>query len=81
MIGTTPTGRLGASPATGTFPRILPVPAAHGLATGATVEDNVSTRDRVDVTASHGDQIVIVEDGDLASPGQPLVRLHPEGSA
>ena len=81
MIGTTPTGRLGVSPVTGTLPRNLSVPAAHELATGATVEDIVSTRDRVDVTASHGVQIVIVEDGDLASPGQPLVRLHPEGSA
>ena len=23
----------------------------------------------------------LVEDGDLVSPGQPLVRLHPDGSA
>jgi [acyl-carrier-protein] S-malonyltransferase len=23
----------------------------------------------------------LVEDGDLVSPGQPLVRLHPEGGA
>ena len=81
MIGTTPTGRFGDSSVTGTFPRNVSVPAAHGLATGATVGDIVSTRDRVDVTASHGAQIVVVEDGDLASPGQPLVRLHPEGSA
>jgi [acyl-carrier-protein] S-malonyltransferase len=33
------------------------------------------------VTADHGGQVVewLVEDGDLVSPGQPLVRLHPEG--
>ena len=32
------------------------------------------------VTAPHGGSVVewIVEDGDLVSPGQPLVRLHPE---
>ena len=30
----------------------------------------------------HGGTVVewLVEDGDLVSPGQPLVRLHPEGS-
>ena len=29
----------------------------------------------------HGGTVVewMVEDGDLVSPGQPLVRLHPEG--
>ena len=33
--------------------------------------------------AAHGGQVVewLVEDGDLVSPGQPLVRLHPEGAA
>ena len=31
----------------------------------------------------HGGQVVewLVEDGDLVSPGQPLVRLHPEGAS
>ena len=31
--------------------------------------------------APHGGTIVewLVEDGDLVSPGQPLIRLHPEG--
>ena len=42
-----------------------------------------SLRDRTDVTAAHGGQVVewLVEDGDLVSPGQPLLRLHPEGGA
>ena len=42
-----------------------------------------SLRDRIAVTAAHGGQVVewLVEDGDLVSPGQPLLRLHPEGSA
>ena len=41
-----------------------------------------SSRDRIEVTAAHGGQVVewLVEDGDLVSPGQPLLRLHPEGS-
>ena len=31
--------------------------------------------------AAHGGSVVewLVEDGDLVSPGQPLLRLHPEG--
>ena len=33
--------------------------------------------------AAHGGQVVewLVEDGDLVSPGQPLLRLHPEGAS
>ena len=40
-----------------------------------------SLRDRTPVVAPHGGVIVewLVEDGDLVSPGQPLIRLHPEG--
>jgi len=55
----------------------------EALVPGATVGDIASTRDRVNVTAPHGGQIMewLVEDGDLVSPGQPLVRLHSEGSA
>ena len=51
------------------------------LAAGAPIGDVASSRDRVSVTAGHGGQVVewLVEDGDLVSPGQPLVRLHPEG--
>ena len=42
-----------------------------------------SSRDRTGVTAPHGGQVVewLVEDGDLVSPGQPLLRLHPQGAA
>ena len=33
------------------------------------------------VPAPHGGTVIewLVEDGDPVSPGQPLVRLHPEG--
>ena len=49
---------------------------------GATIGDVASPRDRTRVAATHGGQVVewLVEDGDLVSPGQPLVRLHPEGA-
>ena len=42
-----------------------------------------SSRDRVAITAAHGGQVVewLVEDGDPVAPGQPLLRLHPEGAA
>ena len=35
------------------------------------------------MTALHGGQVVewLVEDGDIVSPGQPLVRLHPHGGS
>jgi len=38
-------------------------------------------QDETAVTAPYGGTIVewLVEDGDLVSPGQPLIRLHPEG--
>ena len=52
------------------------------LAAGTPIGDVVSLRDRIRVTAAHGGQVVewLVEDGDLVSPGQPLLRLHPNGS-
>ena len=42
-----------------------------------------STRDETPVGAPHGGTIVewLVQDGDPVSPGQPLLRLHPEGDA
>ena len=51
------------------------------LAAGATIGEIASLRDRTAVAAPHGGQVVewLVEDGDLVSPGQPLLRLHPEG--
>ena len=53
------------------------------LEPGAALGDVASLRDRTEVRAPHGGQVVewLVEDGDLVSPGQPLVRLHPVGAA
>ena len=40
-------------------------------------------RDETRVSAPAGGTIVecLVQDGDLVSPGQPLLRPHPEGDA
>ncbi|WP_205475119.1 acyltransferase domain-containing protein [Nocardioides sp. SYSU D00038] len=80
-IDTTPTWRVVVSPSKGTFRRDDAAAGADVLAAGALIGDVASTRDKVDVTAAHGGQVVewLVEDGDLVSPGQPLLRLHPEG--
>ncbi len=83
MIETTPTWLMVVSPMKGTFHRSAEAADADMLAPGATVGDVASSRDRTEVRAAHGGQVVewLVEDGDLVSPGQPLVRLHPEGAA
>jgi [acyl-carrier-protein] S-malonyltransferase len=82
-MDTTPTWRMVVAPSKGTF-RVSPEAAdAAVLAAGAPVGDLASSRDSVTITTEHGGQVVewLVEDGDLVSPGQPLVRLHPEGAA
>ena len=80
-MDTSPTWRMVVSPIKGTFHRDPAAADADVLARGASIGDVASSRDRTTVTAGHGGQIVewLVEDGDLVSPGQPLVRLHPEG--
>ncbi len=77
-LETTPTWRVVVSPAKGTFHRAEDLDP-EVLAAGATVGDVASLRDRISVTAAHGGEIVewLVEEGDLVSPGQPLLRLHP----
>jgi [acyl-carrier-protein] S-malonyltransferase len=70
------------APAKGTF-RISDGPASTvgaTLAPGVTIGTLVTLRDQQPVTAPHGGTVVewLVEDGDPVSPGQPLIRLHPE---
>jgi [acyl-carrier-protein] S-malonyltransferase len=82
-IDTTPTWRMVVSPAKGTF-HISPEAAdLDMLPAGTPIGDVASLRDRISVSAAHGGQVVewLVEDGDLVSPGQPLLRLHPEGGS
>jgi [acyl-carrier-protein] S-malonyltransferase len=82
-IDTTPTWRMVVSPAKGTFHISAEAAAAVVLPSGSPVGEVASLRDKISVTATHGGQVVewLVEDGDLVSPGQPLLRLHPEGGA
>jgi [acyl-carrier-protein] S-malonyltransferase len=76
-----PTWRLLVSPAKGTFIRDQAAGEATTLPPDSPVGMVRSLRDETPIVASHGGTIVewLVEDGDLVSPGQPLLRLHPEG--
>jgi [acyl-carrier-protein] S-malonyltransferase len=80
-INTTPTWRMVVSPIKGTFHISAEAEALDVLAAGAAIGEVASLRDRTSITAAHGGEIVewLVHDGDLVSPGQPLLRLHPEG--
>ncbi|SFC69108.1 [acyl-carrier-protein] S-malonyltransferase [Nocardioides terrae] len=82
-LDTSPTWRMVVAPSKGTFHLAETASGVDVLSPGSTIGDIVSLRDRIVVTAAHGGQVVewLVEDGDLVSPGQPLVRLHPEGVA
>ncbi|MDI6911945.1 acyltransferase domain-containing protein [Nocardioides sp.] len=82
-LGISPTWRMVVSPAKGTFHQDTAAAGTDVLRPGAAIGDVASLRDRTQVTAPHGGTVVewLVEDGDLVSPGQPLLRLHPEGGA
>ncbi|HEY7043870.1 MAG TPA: acyltransferase domain-containing protein [Nocardioidaceae bacterium] len=79
-IDSTPTWRMLVSPSKGTFHKTHDIPAGAQLDPGVQVGEVENLRGKTPVEAPHGGTIVewIVEDGDLVSPGQPLVRLHPE---
>ncbi|EON24767.1 MULTISPECIES: acyltransferase domain-containing protein [Nocardioides] len=81
MIETSPTWRMVVSPGKGTFHRSAEAADLAVLPAGCTIGEVASTRDSTRVSARHGGSVVewLVEDGDLVSPGQPLLRLHPEG--
>ena len=80
-IGINPTWRMVVSPAKGTFHLATDVAEVERLIAGTTIGEIASLRDRTAITAPHGGQVVewLVQDGDLVAPGQPLLRLHPEG--
>ena len=82
MIETTPTWRMVVSPAKGTFHLSSEAVERDLLEPGVIIGSVASLRDRIEVTATHGGSVVewLVEDGDLVSPGQPLLRVHPEGT-
>jgi [acyl-carrier-protein] S-malonyltransferase len=80
-IDTAPTWRMLVAPAKGTFRAAGVLHEGDSVAPQTTVGTVASTRDEYPVQAPHGGTVVewLVEDGDLVSPGQPLIRLHPEG--
>lgn len=77
-----PTWRLLVAPVGGTF-RSDGIPLGAELTAGSAVGTVVGRRDETPVVAPHGGTLIewLVEDGDPVSPGQPLVRLHPEAGA
>lgn len=81
QVDSSPTWRLLVSPAKGTFIRDQAAGEASTLPPDSAVGTVRSLRDETPIVAAHGGTIVewLVEDGDLVSPGQPLLRLHPEG--
>jgi [acyl-carrier-protein] S-malonyltransferase len=80
-LDTAPTWRMLVAPMKGTFRRGVDAGEGDTLPAEATIGTVASSRDETAVTAPHGGTVVewLVEDGDLVSPGQPLIRLHPEG--
>jgi [acyl-carrier-protein] S-malonyltransferase len=83
-IDASPTWRLLVAPMKGTFSRSEQVNRESGdtVEAGEVVAKVKSLRDELEVKAPHGGIVVewLVEEGDPVSPGQPLVRLHPNGA-
>jgi [acyl-carrier-protein] S-malonyltransferase len=78
-----PTWRLLVSPAKGTFRLGVESGPGDPLRAGEPIGAVVNLRDEQPVLAPHGGTVVewLVEDGDPVSPGQPIVRLHPEAAS
>jgi [acyl-carrier-protein] S-malonyltransferase len=79
-VDSAPTWQMLVSPSKGTFHQAPDIPLDTLLAAGVKIGQVTNLRGSTPVLAPHGGIIVewIVEDSDLVSPGQPLVRLHPE---
>jgi [acyl-carrier-protein] S-malonyltransferase len=78
-LDASPTWRMLVAPVAGTFRRGSAATGAD-LEHGAEIGAVVTRRDEQPVVAPHGGTVIewLVEDGDPVSPGQPLVRLHPQ---
>ncbi len=68
------------SPSKGTFRQHVELPEGGTIPAQSAIGAVAGLRDEVPVVAPHGGTIVewLVHDGDPVSPGQPLVRLHPQ---
>ncbi len=80
-ISSNPTWRMLVAPAKGTFHQTADLHEGDAIAPESAIGSVASSRDETTVRAPYGGTIVewLVQDGDLVSPGQPLIRLHPEG--
>lgn len=78
-IAQDPTWRLVISPAKGMV-SFTATELGTVVETGSVIATVGTLRDTYDVVAPHGGRIVewLVEDGDPVSPGQPILRLHPQ---
>jgi len=81
VLDTNPTWRMLVAPTKGTFHVTADLPEGATIAPEARIGAVKSRQDEFAITAPYGGTIVewLVEDGDIVSPGQPLIRLHPEG--
>ncbi len=81
QIDTNPTWRMLVAPSKGTFHQTADLSEGDAIAPDTSIGAVHGRQDETSVTAPYGGTIVewLVEDGDLVSPGQPLIRLHPEG--
>lgn len=79
-IGSQPTWRLLIAPVKGTFIQRITAAVGDSLPNDAIVGTIDTLRDSTPITAPHGGVVVewLVHDGDPVSPGQPILRLHPE---
>jgi [acyl-carrier-protein] S-malonyltransferase len=82
-LNSTPTWRMLVSPAKGTFRQKDGLPEGGSIEPASVIGAVANLREETPVQAPHGGTIVewLVHDGDMVKPGQPLVRLHPEGVA
>ena len=71
------------APAKGTFRQVANLAEGDSIAPESTIGAVEGRAEQTVVAAPHGGTIVewLVHDGDPVSPGQPLIRLHPEGVA
>ena len=76
-----PSWRMLVSPSKGTI-RIVDLPEGTMIEPGTAVGTLVTSRDEQPVVAPHGGTVVewLVVDGDPVAPGQPIIRLHPQGN-
>jgi [acyl-carrier-protein] S-malonyltransferase len=81
QIDHNPTWRMLVAPSKGTFHQTADLHEGAAIARNVAIGAVRGRQDETAVTAPYGGTIVewLVEDGDLVSPGQPLIRLHPEG--